>query len=598
MDKFVIKVTQKRTENNNFDDTLSDSDSDSSVQKTTPKKKKQRTDWDEAWVKLYPWLERKIVDKKILLFCRWCVAINAKNLFAKGSNSFHKYSLDRHIKIDEHKLAVLASIKNQPSVLQGFTKSLSERKLRIIGLMRNVYHISKNHLALDLFPHLCNLINLQLETQTELIYDQEPSTISLSNSSTLINNSRHNTYASYENPVSAKLFLEAISFVIEQSVIKETNLSLYWSIMIDENCSAASITANLKRFITAKALSLENLMHFGSDGASTMLGCKTGVAARLNNSYKKLRQLKMIQNYLDEPELAILNIVKTRWLSFSNVIHNFHQIVDSVMGALLEDANIEKKALDILSRMDDNFIIATKFLADFFYILEKLIRVFQSNYITFADIQQQINITIEAIQMQFIGIEDISPTFGKHLNDYLDQMQMTQDDLPLDVITFITDFGKAVIESLRKRFPDSNLYEAMRILDPKELPKQDRDLVNYGIKEITMLGEFYGVSKTKKNKVFDTILNKYELIQEWKQIFTQTSFKIDYPNITQLVAISLIIPVSNANVERIFSQQNLVKTHLRNQMSLETLNNHLMIIMNGSSIDSFDFERAYDYWAL
>ncbi|CAG8640479.1 3158_t:CDS:10 [Cetraspora pellucida] len=471
-----------------------------------------------SWVKLYPWLERRIVDEKILLFCHWCVAINAKNLFAKGSNSFRKYSLDRHIKINEHKLAVLASSKNQSSVLQGFTKNL--------------------------FPHLCNLINLQLETQTELRYDQEPSTILLSNSSTLINNSRHNTYASYENPVSVKLFLEAISFVIEQSVIKETNLSPYWNIMIDENCSAASITANLKRFINVKALSLENLMYFGSDEANTMLGCKTGVAARLkfenpfitqnhciahhlhlvgqdaaekvkyfleyetiikdiytyfSNSYKRFRQLKMIQNYLDKPELIILNIVKTHWLSFSNIIHNFYQIVDSVM-------------------------------ADIFYILEKLIR---------------------AIQMQFIGIEDTSPTFGKHLNDYLDQMQMTHNDLPLDVITFITDFGKTVIE---------------------KLPKQDRDLVNYGIKEITILGEFYGVSKTNENKVF-------ELIQEW-------------------ITISLIIPVSNANVERIFSQQNLVKTHLRNQMSLETLNNHLMIIMNGPSIDSFDFERAYDYWAL
>ncbi|KAF0561869.1 zinc finger protein [Gigaspora margarita] len=72
----------------------------------TNTKKKQRTDWNEALIKSYPWLEREIVDGKALLFCRWCIAIKAENSFAKGTDSFRKYSLDRHIKIKEHELAV------------------------------------------------------------------------------------------------------------------------------------------------------------------------------------------------------------------------------------------------------------------------------------------------------------------------------------------------------------------------------------------------------------------------------------------------------------------------------------------------------------
>ncbi|CAG8832068.1 23419_t:CDS:2, partial [Gigaspora margarita] len=47
---------------------------------------------------------------------------------------------------------------------------------------------------------------------------------------------------------------------------------------------------------------------------------------------------------------------------------------------------------------------------------------------------------------------------------------------------------------------------------------------------------------------------------------------------------------------RVFSQQNLIKTKLRNQMKLSTLNSHLMIVMNGPPLDTFDFEKAYELW--
>ena len=49
-------------------------------------------------------------------------------------------------------------------------------------------------------------------------------------------------------------------------------------------------------------------------------------------------------------------------------------------------------------------------------------------------------------------------------------------------------------------------------------------------------------------------------------------------------------------MERIFSQQNLIKSKLRNQMSIDTLNNHLIILLNGPEIEDFDFEKAYEHW--
>src|SRR2546430_3947346 len=72
----------------------------------------------------------------------------------------------------------------------------------------------------------------------------------------------------------------------------------------------------------------------------------------------------------DEPQLTILNIINTRWLSMSNVVHNLHQIIFSVIDALNDDlANGENPkdkdwASQLINNLDPNFIISTMFMAD------------------------------------------------------------------------------------------------------------------------------------------------------------------------------------------------------------------------------------------
>jgi len=79
-------------------------------------------------------------------------------------------------------------------------------------------------------------------------------------------------------------------------------------------------------------------------------------------------------------------------------------------------------------------------------------------------------------------------------------------------------------------------------------------------------------------------------------IFSTTKFSSLYPITSKIIHIILIIPLSNASVERVFSRQNLIKSKLRNKMKLETLHFHLNISINGPSLNSFDFEAAYNHW--
>ncbi|CAG8634044.1 211_t:CDS:2, partial [Dentiscutata heterogama] len=404
----------------------------------------------------------------------------------------------------------------------------------------DVNGVITNNQAVKQYSALCQLEQLQLKNCNELYFEKEP--IVLKPIDNEISSLSEQEYASYENPISGRMFLASIAFVIEYEIIQELIDSKNWSILVDEstsfntkhlaivakylinnkpvlrylgiieltNCNAKSITEDLERFIIAKSLNIKNIFHFGSDGASTMLGHRTGIAARLKNqdateqvlyfkkydtlvkgiylyfssSYKRLLTLKMVQNTLEELELVLLNIVSTCWLSFSNVIHNFHRSLKLVKEALSEEAITNQQAASLLTEIDQEFEIITMFLADYFFIMKKLICIFQSDYVLFTDIQQYITMTVDAIQAQFIDSNEVLPTY-------------------------------AIIESLNNRFPNRELFNALKIFDPEQLPNLDSELSNYGNEEIRFLGDFYGLEKIVSDKKFKPPLNKQLLIKEW-----------------------------------------------------------------------------------
>jgi hypothetical protein len=289
--------------------------------------------------------------------------------------------------------------------------------------------------------------------------------------------------------------------------------------------------------------------------------------------------------------------------------------MDSVLASLNEDSlSGEKAAESLIPLLNEDFIIATMFLADLTSTLKRLIKVFQSDYVALSHLKPHLKAAIDSISEDFVGSTDVQPTYGIILRNYMDRTELHSNDLP----NFIKDFTTAIIEALKERFPNSELYDALSIFDPKLLPKTERQMITYGLKEINILGDFYGQNKTVDSNIFPGIINKEKLLEEWnsakyylqsfserlynftemwKHIFdTDSNFISNYPTISILVQIALIVPLSNANVERVFSQQNLIQTKLRNKLSVENLNRHLMILINGPDVEDFDFEKVYDHW--
>ncbi|CAG8529935.1 16511_t:CDS:2 [Cetraspora pellucida] len=603
------------------------------VQKQNQKKSRNITSPPSSWLKIWEWLEYLETDGTLLMFCKLCKTAKFDNAFTRGTNIFKKDIVKRHDEKDQkHQRA-----KQQFSTLA--LHQLNDNDMKIIQQMKCVYFVAKKHLSFNIYPDLYSLVanrnNIALNPQILKI-----PALSLQESS---ESSEYKNYGTYLNSVAARNFAIAIVHIIEQKLINEIKLAENWSIMIDESnsidekhlviatqymtlnvpviryigvikledCRSEYIFEKLKNFISNKELDIKNIAHFGSDGASTMIGLKNGVSTRFKDlnpymtsvhciahrlhlagqdaakevpyfkeyesickslygyfsgSYKRMLKLKMIQETNDEPQLCLLNIINTRWLSMSNTVHNLHQILSSVKDALNYD-----------------FITAEK-------------------------------ATISAITTQFIGYNNISPTYGIHLSTYMAENSISPEQLPPSMC----EFAAALIQSLKSRFPDTNLYKAMKIFELRLLPYRECDLSNYRNAEIEILGNFYGNDRKSSNgKIISALIDKQELKQEWgivKEMIksirnfnyidgwhfifsSKLYFCTEFPNISLLVKLTLIIPFSNAHVERIFSQHKLAKSKMRSHMNVDTINLLLMIHENApDNIDLFDWKSTYYFW--
>src|SRR4051812_14609997 len=182
--------------------------------------------------------------------------------------------------------------------------------------------------------------------------------------------------------------------------------------------------------------------------------------------------LKMIQETNDDPQLMILNIINTCWLSLSNVVKNLYQILDSIIDALNFDslnANDQRdrdRAKKMLELIDSKFKISTIYMADLTYILSILCKTFQQDNISLSEVKSSLDAAIATIESQFIGTDDQLPVYGTNLQQFLQQNPFYNNHIPDN----FAHFAKALVQSLQARFPHNDLYYSMKILDSKELP--------------------------------------------------------------------------------------------------------------------------------
>ncbi|CAG8628008.1 16467_t:CDS:2 [Dentiscutata heterogama] len=150
----------------------------------------------------------------------------------------------------------------------------------------------------------------------------------------------------------------------------------YLGIIKLQSASSNAILEDLDQFIIAKHLPLEKLYHVGSDSVS----------------------------------------------------------VNLVISTLLEDSYKGQKTVQWLyESIDQDFLIATHFLANILLQLCHLSLVFQANYVLVLEVTMQVDAIIESITTDFIGTTNIQPTFGTILLRFINQNSISPNNLPLFV---------------------------------------------------------------------------------------------------------------------------------------------------------------------
>lgn len=219
---------------------------------------------------------------------------------AKGITIYKKDLLDRHLKVKDHSIVKKNQKESQNKIAVGFAKQYDKEKGIIVRQMQCVYFTAKNHISLEIYPKLCKLI---MPSQNQNII--APKVVALPRQLVDNTNSTRSSYGTYQNHNSGKEMEKSITSIIKQELYQEINDSPFWSIMIDEttsisdekhlamvskhfshnvpvlryiglieleDCTADNILTQILEFIQNNGLNLDNLIHFGSDGASTMVG--------------------------------------------------------------------------------------------------------------------------------------------------------------------------------------------------------------------------------------------------------------------------------------------------------------------------------------
>jgi len=145
------------------------------------------------------------------------------------------------------------------------------------------------------------------------------------------------------------------------------------------------------------------------------------------------------------------------------------------------------------------------------------------------------------------------------------------------------------------------------------------EIENYGNKNIKALCQFYITKELFKNNEFSHSSDDYVLkeigaleeyqvlkkliVNEYKTTKTQDiDWKVlkssSFTNISKLIKISPVIPLSSVECERSFSKMNIIKTKLRNCLDEDTLDNLMLLSLCGENIENLDFVKPIENWKL
>ena len=328
-----------------------------------------------------------------------------------------------------------------------------------------------------------------------------------------------------------------------------------------------------------------------------------------------------MQKIFDDPHIQLKKIFEVRWLSFHSAVDSMRRTMVSVMATLEADAaEGDPSVSGLLKTMRSyNFICLTNLFTDVLGIITKLSKLFQKEVLDFSVIQPSISNSIEALLQlkHHDGLHLITCKQEICGNMYHNQPIENSSAQQRTFESAKSQFIQAVVDNMRSQFTDIGVLSACQIFDPQNLPKNPTDLVSYGNTQLDVLLKHYSpkvpaTTVSASSSVTDTqpLINPEECRSEFV-LFKQFMFRTFpnkcypelikevttkygdlFPQMSKLLSIIAVIPVSSASCERGFSTANRIKNRLRNRLKVTSVNRLMCISIEGPNISQFRFDKA------
>lgn len=621
------------------------------------------------WLKMYPWLLFNAETKR--MFCQLCQQAKKKNVFAiGGAGTIMLSTITKHQGTADHSAASESDLMRKSlyrtEIQLAPAANPSEPDTDCISpsdkcLFSTVYYAGKKGIANDTVN---SLLNLQRFNAVDCKYVDLHSSSILSVQESIVavldcqmaDRRKHSNYFGI-------LIDESTDVAVHKSMVMYLRYVYIGNMMTEfvgnirvSDGKAETLVHAIEDKLSQLQIDCNKVVGLASDGASVMIGRKTGVGAmlaakcpglvqvhcvahRLNLScvdalkehpyLKQLRdkvnslfsyfskssircdKLKLFQEAIGEQPVKLKHAIEIRWLAMYGAVAAIHMSYGALVATLTDDLNntASVKATAALEFMTDyKFPAAIALLTDALKVVTDLSKKFQEDNIDLSSVKPNVDIAIGKLQaMQQHPGSCLAEFFEKVEFDEDDQDHCSYRGVSLsctmeqveDFQLLKTNYINGVIEAIKDRFEN----ESTHILNCFLLIEPTSTCSNECYSNcLEVIADKYGfaieAASLQSELVAVTALKTgcykgYSLKQFARVILSRHATEL--PETAKLCEIALCIPVSTAVCERGFSRQNFLKNNLRNALNESNLEN-LMKICNGPEIDLFPFTAAVKHW--
>lgn len=315
-------------------------------------------------------------------------------------------------------------------------------------------------------------------------------------------------------------------------------------------------------------------------------------------SPKNQRELNCIADSLSIELLKVQKVFDVRWV-FSSfvavkaVLRDFtalhRHFTDCASSDSERPAKEKAKYSSLASKLQSWFFVAeTCMLKDALRCIKQLSLYLQSESANIVNAVSHIG----SLKSQVLAMkEDNGSSLAKFFESYAEfqqykGIQIVQNDCDLDkFIKMKRQFFQSLYDNFEQRFPSDDFLQAASCLNPVMWPKDPLKRALHGDKSVAQLCKCFGIPSDEAA----VVLCEYVA-------FKQSSGAVVGRSLQQLIQLLEVLPISSAECERGFSQMNLIHTSGRNRLLVTSVNDLLMVGVNGPSLEVWNADKYVISW--